>query len=360
MSMIEPWRLLPLMVALGVTVGAGVAAAQTVIVRSAPREATIEAQVNAEGAQSAKADTNGDATLTVKMPSAVSQTNVRVYVDTCLDVLRVRLVETGRQPGPPEAACSRSEIPGVFVMAPVTTFVVDLDGANAVVHLRQGPVPPEWVRRGEGPAKRINWGTPRAGLELSAGVGLAKFSDAVQVTCGTVTSCAGKDLRGTLAVGAMYWIKPYVAAQVSYLKPGKVTASGSGNGFRFDSTLDTRIMTIAANVGGPIGPVRVYGLGGWNHHQATFGTTETFDDTTVVVDNVTQTIKGGTQAFELKTAGWGWLFGGGLEAWAKRSVAFYAEGQFARLKGAAVGGVEGAMDDHLFVLQVGARVRLGR
>ena len=127
----KPWRLLPLTVALGVTVGAGVAAAQTVVVRSAPQGSTIEAQVNAEGFQSAKADAFGDGVLTVSMPAGVSQTNVRIYIDTCADRLRVRLVEQGRQPAPPEAACARTEIPGVFLMAATTTFVVDLDGANA-------------------------------------------------------------------------------------------------------------------------------------------------------------------------------------------------------------------------------------
>jgi hypothetical protein len=358
--MMKPWRLLPLTVALVVTVGAGVAAAQTVIVRSAPQGSTIEVQVNTEGFQSAKADAYGDAALTMSMPAGVSQTNVRIYVDTCAGLVRVRLVEQGRQPAPPEATCGRSEIPGVFVMAAITTFVVDLDGPSPSVHLRQGPAPPEWVSRGEGPAKKIAWGIPRSGLALSAGAGFANFSNALLVACGAVSACSGDDFKNTLAAGAMYWIKPYIAAQVSYIKPGNVTATGNSDTFNFNSALDTRIVTVTANAGGPVGPVRIYGLGGWNHHQATLSTTETINDTTVVVDGVTQTIKGGTQAFELKTAGWGWLFGGGLEGWLKRPVAFYLEGQYLQLKGAAVGGVEGAIDDKVFVIQAGVRVRIGR
>ena len=43
--------------------------------------------------------------------------------------------------------------------------------------------------------------------------------------------------------------------------------------------------------------------------------TETIDDLTITVDNVQQTIPGGTQASLLQTEGWGWLFGGGGEVW---------------------------------------------
>lgn len=359
--MMKAWRLLPLAVALGVTVGAGSAAAQTVIVRSAPQGATIEVQVNAEAVQSATADVNGDARLVLGLPVTGSQRSVRIYVDSCPNLLRVRLVELGGQPASPGPACGRSEIGGVFVLGSVTTFVVDLDGPNASVHLRQGPAPFEWVSRGEDLERARRFaGTPRSGLALSAGAGVATFSEAVPVACGNLTSCVGQDLKGAVTVEGTYWIRRYLAAQVSFVRPAHVTASGSGDSFRFNSTLDTRIVTVAANVGVPIGPVRIYGQGGRNHHQATFSTTETIDDVTVVTGNVTQTIKGGTQPFELKTAGWGWLFGGGLEAWATQSVAFYAEGQFVRLKGTALGGGEGAIDDHLIVMRVGARIRLGR
>jgi hypothetical protein len=286
--------------------------------------------------------------------------DVRIYVDTCPDVLRVRLVEQGRPATPPEPACARTEIPALFVMAAVTTFVVDLDGRNAVVHLRQGPAPDEWIRRGEGPDKKFVWGTPRTVFVLSGGAGFANFSDAALVSCGTVSACSARDFRPVFTAAAMYWIKPYIAAQVSYMKPMDATTTGSSDTFRFDSSLDTRIVTIAGNAGGAVGPVRIYGQGGFNHHQATLATTETINDRSVVVNDVTQTIQGGTQAFELKTAGWGWMFGGGLEGWLKRPIAFYVEGQYLQLKGKAVGGVEGEMDDKAFIIHAGVRVRIGR
>jgi hypothetical protein len=120
------------------------------------------------------------------------------------------------------------------------------------------------------------------------------------------------------------------------------------------------MITVAGMAGGPVGPVRLYGLAGRNRHHGVFITSETIDDATVVVDGVTQTIKGGTQLFEHRTEAWNWLFGGGLEAWATRSIAFYVEVQRARLKASDIGASEGGIDDRLMLIVVGARVRLGR
>src|SRR4029077_6432554 len=182
----------------------------------------------------------------------------------------------------------RIDVSGLFVMRSVTTFVVDLDGGTAVVHLRQGPAPLSWVNRGEAAVGRT-WGTPRTGLQLSAGVGFATLSDFSTVACGTETSGSAKDVKGAVTVEAAFWIKRFLAAQVSYVKPARVTAGGSSDTFRFDSALDAKVFTIAANVGGPVGPVRVYGIAGMNHHEATFSTTETINDSTIVIDTVTQT-----------------------------------------------------------------------
>ena len=107
-------------------------------------------------------------------------------------------------------------------------------------------------------------------------------------------------------------------------------------------------------------PGEAYGLGGANYHQATSVTTETIDDVTVVVNGVTQTITGGTQTLEHKTEGWNWLVGGGLEAWATKSIALYAEAQHARLKATDIGSDGGGIDEHLTFIVAGARIRLGR
>jgi hypothetical protein len=189
---------------------------------------------------------------------------------------------------------------------------------------------------------------------------LTKFRDVQLLSCGDLSQCSGGGFDPGYTAGAAYWILPFVAAEVGYMKPADAKVEGSGQNFRFNSVLDARLLTIAGNVGVPIGPVRLYGKVGGNFHQATFTTTQTNDDVTLTIDGVSQIVKGGTQTFELKTEGWGWLFGGGMEVWAKRWLALYGEAGFAGLKGHPVDDADGAMDDRMTYLLVGARVRIGR
>jgi hypothetical protein len=173
-------------------------------------------------------------------------------------------------------------------------------------------------------------------------------------------SCRDSGLSPVLSFGADYWITPFLAAEVSYVRPSDVTASGSGSTFQFDSRLETRLATVAGKAGVPVGHARLYGFGGMNRQQTTSTTTETISDTTVVVDGVTQTIKGGTQTFAQKTQGWNWLAGGGVEAWLTSRVAFYGEFTLAKIKGEPISGGEGGIDDQAMLFMVGARLRLGR
>lgn len=360
--MMQPRRLLLVAAALAVTLGAGVATAQTVMVRNAPPGATIELVRNAVPIGSAAANATGDATLAVTLAPGVTETDVHVYVDGCDKLRRVFLVERGLQPPSPGPGCNRQEIYGWFVVRrPITTLVLDLGGAIPALWLRQGPAPSEWFSQG-GPAAfaaAVHRLAP-AGLALSAGGSLMKFADAVDVLCGPQLTCAGKGFRATYTAAAAYWINRYVAAEVSYMKPAKITADGSGDGFRFSSFVDARLVTVTGKVGAPIGPLRLYGEAGVNYHQATTSTTQTVDDHTITVDGVDQTVKGGTQTFELKTAGVGWLFGGGFEAWVAPSFALYVEGGRARLKGSPIGGGEGVFDDRVTFVLVGGRVHIGR
>jgi hypothetical protein len=135
---------------------------------------------------------------------------------------------------------------------------------------------------------------------------------------------------------------------------------GSGQTFRFNTFLTADVLTVAGKVGGPVGPVRLYGRAGGNFHRGTFGTTQTTDDTTITVDGVTVAIPGGTQTFELVTEGWGWLFGGGMEVWMRPSVAIYGEVTFAALKGNPVDAAEGGLNDRLTAFTIGAKFKLGR
>jgi hypothetical protein len=332
--------------------------AQTVIVRSAPAGSTIEVTMNGGDPVSAKADENGDATLAVP---ARSDADVQVHVDECGTLVRVLLVARGVQPTAAAPGCSRTDLPSVFLMRGITTFVVDVAGPNTTVHISQGPPPDEWVRRGAAPVRtKIPWGAPGKGLELSAGIGLSSFGNATDAQCGTVTTCETNNTGGALFLAAEYWIKPFVAAEVGYAKPADVTASGSQTGFQFDSHLQTRLFTLGGKVGFPAGPTRPYARGGFNHHQATSTSSETIDDTTVTVDGVTQVVKGGTQSFAQKTDGWNWYLGGGVEVWFAKWIAFYGEVTRLKIKGNPTGGGEGGIDDSATTIAIGARVRLGR
>jgi hypothetical protein len=362
MNMSRSLWLLTQAVAISVTLGVAAADAQTVIVRNAPTGSQIEVQVNAESARSATADNNGDATFTVGLAAGTGQGDVRFFVDSCGASVRVHLVSAGLQPGPSATGCNRSEVWGVFVARPVTTFVVDLEGSVASIHLTQGPAPLAWLSRGqlaETPG-RYFLGQPPTGLVLFGGAGIPLFSNTIDAACGNVTTCSGNSFIGAGAAGAAFWISRFVGAQFTLAKPAHVVANGTGDTFRFGSTLDSRLATVAGTVGVPAGPVRLYGLAGANYHRATFITTETINDVTVVVDSLTQTIKGGTQTFEHHTEGWNWLLGGGLEAWATKSIAIYAEVQRARLKATDLGAVESGIDDSVTFVVAGARVRLGR
>ena len=99
--------------------------------------------------------------------------------------------------------------------------------------------------------------------------------------------------------------------------------------------------------------MRFYGKVGAVFHRATTTTTQTNDPVTVTVDDEPVTIEGGTQTFETTTEGWGWLFGGGAEAWLTRYVAIYGELDFARLQGNPTSGGEGELDDRVMLVFFG-------
>jgi len=333
-------RFLTVTLVVAATVGFGTASAQTVIVRSATAGAPVELTMNGGAAVTATADSAGDATLAV--PARTAEDDVQMHVDVCGNLVRVLVVSRGVQPAAPGPNCARTDFPSTFVMRAVTTFVVDISEQTAVVHLSQGPPPPEWVSRGPVVHGKIAWSTPSTGLALSAGVGFSTFSDAVTVACGTATPCDSGNFGGTVTLGAEYWIKPYVAAQVGYLKPADVTATG-GDTYTFDSRQQARVFFIGGKGGAVTGPVRIYGQGGLNHHEAT---------TTVV-----ETINSVTTTLAQKSTGWSWFAGGGAEAWFSRFVAIYGELQLVNFSAKPEGGGEGGVNDRATLFIFGVRAR---
>lgn len=349
--MICPWR--PLALAAAIVVTASAASAQTVVVRKAPPGSTVELVMNATPVGTATVNPEGDATVTADLPTKTGKPEVfaNIHVDVCDALHRVLLVERGQQPPPPASGCTRREIVGAFLVRRVTTLVVDVGGSNPAVLLRQGPVdlrPP-----------RV-WTPAPAGLMVFGGGGVGRFRDTGLIACGNVSDCAVEGSGFAYTAGASLWLSRYVAAEVGYLRPRELTAEGRAEGYRFTSSLDAHVVAVDGKVGVPAGRVRIYGQGGTNYHRALFSTTQTIEERTRTAGDVTITIPGGTQTFELRTAGWGWQFAGGLELWLAPAVALYGQAGRVSLKGSSRDNTEGELSDVFSYGVAGVRVRIGR
>jgi hypothetical protein len=336
--MMKPLRLLVAAAALNVTIGIGVAAAQTVLVRHAKPGETIELDLNSTKVATATADASGDATLPLDLRgnnAGKTEIDANIFIDTCDTLHRVIVAERGQPLAAQQPGCERREISGLYWVRRVNTLVVDVGGPNPTMMLIKGEY---------GLEPELTWGAP-AGLVVFGGGGLTELRDAALIFCGTASSC-GKNTGVAFTTGATLWFKRYVGVEGSYMKPRKTTASGSGDTYSFNSELDLDVITVAGTVGVPIGPVRLSGKGGTNYH---FGTSTT-----------KETINSLSQTFEVKTRGWGWLFGADAEVWVSPVAALYAEAGFAGLKGGAVDGGEARLDDRLRFLMFGVRVHIGR
>jgi len=328
------------------TLGSRFASAQTVIVTHAPEGGAIEVVFNTDRVATATADSQGQATLTFGLPGAEAEADVHLSTERCGDIRRVLLVERGVQGPPPTGPCDRRDFPDVFVVQRITTFVVDFANPLPSVHLRQGPAPPSWLS--EEAAARARLPPAPKGLIVSGGIGFSSFNNWQDVACGTnTTACTSTGVTRALVGAAAFWLTPNIGAEATYVHPNDTIASGNGDDYTFTSSRHADFALLGAVAGGALGGVRIYGRGGASYHRATMDTTETVTSL-------------GTQSFELKTAGWGWYGGAGVDVWLKSFLAVYADGAFVALRGNAVGGAQGAMDDHLIVATVGVRVHLWR
>jgi hypothetical protein len=185
------------------------------------------------------------------------------------------------------------------------------------------------------------------------------FDNVNLLACGQAP-CAKRDMGIAYTGGVTYWLARFAAVDASYMRPAIATADGGETGYRFNSELHSHLLILGGNVGAPIGPTRIYGRVGATYHRASLRTTQTIDDSTVTIDGEEQTIEGGTQSYDLRTAGWGLLYGGGVEAWATPTFAVYFEGGLADVKGSHVDAGEGEIDDRVTYFVFGARFRFGR
>jgi len=355
----RPRRSLALAFALSAILSARSASGQTVMIQNAPAGAAIEVTFNGASAATATADQNGDATLSVG--ASRPDTDVLIFVDSCAANVRVQLAGRGLQPAPTLPGCTRVDAGSIFIMRSVTTFVIDITPSVAI-HVAQGPPPPEWMLRGPASVRKgtMLHGTPGKGLVLTVGAGGSAFGSLADKACGNVPECLNTHGGVAFSASAEYWFARFVAAEIGYFRPADVTVDGNPTGYTFNSRIQTRVLTLLGKGAVTAGPARVYGLGGWNRHEATYTTTETISSKTIVVDNVTQTIPGGTQSFGWQTEGWGWVAGGGAEAWINKWLAIYGEFNVVQIQGSPVSGIGDGVDDEMRLAFFGVRVRLGR
>lgn len=326
--------------------------AQTVKVRNAPPGATIDLVYLGAPAATTAADGRGAVDLPVPATAASGEFDANVFVDECGTRRRVVIGRHGVAPAAQDAGCIRREIPGIFLVKPSATLVVNMAPPAPSLLLRQGAFDPDAPPR--------EWAAAPTGLVVSAGGGFTFLGNTGLLACGSVSDCKDDGAALGYAAGVTYWFTKNVAAEVGYLRPGTLKATGAGANYRFTSELETEVVTVGGRVGFPVGPARIYGKAGADYHWATFSTEQTVDAGSVTVDGVTEAIPGGTQTLAIDTTGWDWVFGGGVEVWFTRHVAAWTEFGRAGIKGNALNDVEGLIEDRAFYFLIGASVRIGR
>jgi hypothetical protein len=350
--MINSLRPFAVAAALLLTAGGGVAAAQTLIVRRAPIGSTVELFVNSTKAGSGQADSAGDVKVPFTLPGGKTEMDARVYVDACDETHRVVIADRDAAPIPPEPNCARQEITGVFLIRKVTSAVVNVGDPIATLLLRQG----SYSLRPRGPRRQAP-----TGLVVFGGGNFVTYANALEFGCTGVPTCDGDEQGVGYNVGADFWITPYLAIEGSYIRPPHLTITGSSDAYRFDSFFEPHLFTVAGKIGIPLGPVRLYGRAGFNYHRGESGTTTVINPVTVTNgDGTTTTTPGSTTTVESETDGWGWLAGGGIEAWLGPTFAIYGEGGGAGVKGNAEVVEQGSIDNRLWNISAGIRVKIGR
>jgi hypothetical protein len=355
------WRSLVVATALVVTVGAGLASAQSVTVTNVPPGVTVELALNADTIGSTKADTLGRATLPVNLQTHTGRTDtdLNFYIDVCDGVRRVLMVEPGR-PMLPAGPCLRKQIAGLYVTRPITSFVVDFTEPNPWVRLRQGPAPAAWLEKEIDRPRTTERAPSPKGLMLFAAGGIGSFAQTPTMFCGTVTDCSGSGTKLNYQGGGTVWLTRFAAFEASYVSHVAASNAGKLTNSSFDSSLSTKVALLTVKLGLPLKVVRPYVMVGGNYHWATFKTAQVIKEHTVTVDGADVTIPGGTQNFQWKTEGKGWVWGGGLEVPVGKVLQLYSEVGYIRLRGNDVDNGEFKMKDSLTYAVAGFKIRLGK
>jgi hypothetical protein len=341
--MSKPPRLLAVAAALMTTLGAGVATAQTVMIRNAPPNTSAEVMLNGASVGTGTTNEAGEVTISFNSGSVVDDKGIdaNLFVDVCDKMRRIQIVDRSKIVPAPADNCDRREISGIFWVRKVNTIVFDLEGLAPSVLLVRGSYVYKAPREEDAPHL---WRPLPTGLLVYGGAGDAKLNSAFSQFCGNVANCGGTNTGlGGYTFGATFWVRRWIGAEGAYVKPRQTKATG-GDTFSFTSTQDTDIFTVALKGGIPAGPIRIFGQGGWAYHQGTTKTVETIDV------NV--------QAFQYKTHGWTYMWGGGAEVWIWKKIALYADLGVIQVRGASNTGGEFRIDDSVRYIFTGAKFSL--
>lgn len=333
--------------ALYVLAAAAVASAQTVIVLNAPAGSTAELVLNSTTVATGTVGADGLATLTADQDALGGRTSidVAIWVDRCGTVRRVIVVDRVLNPPPAGGECTRAAIPGLFLLQRITSMVINVERDPPMLRVRQGPVPAEWLLPPEQVAAARQIPLVPSGLILFGGGGREFFGHFADRHCGNVPGCDDERSAFAGVGGVAVWPTRYFGFEASLLRPARMTAAGSGEGFRFDSEMEGGTLLFAGKVGAPLGRrLRLFGMGGMNRHRFTF--------TTI------QTINENAQTLQWRSEGWGPAFGGGLEVWASSRLGFYGEAFRLSVKGEDTRGSEARIDAAMVGIVGGLRLRL--
>ena len=341
--MSKPPRLLAVAAALIATLGAGVASAQTVMIRNGPPATSAEVMLNGAVVGSGTTNDAGEVTIALNTGTTIGEQGIdaNLFVDVCDKMRRIQIVDRTKIVPAPAEGCDRREISGIFWVRKVNTIVFDLEGLAPAVLLVRGSYVYKAPRDEDAPHI---WRPIPTGLLVYGGAGNAKLDSAFGNFCGNAANCGGTDTGlGGYTFGATFWVRRWIGAEGAYVKPRQTKTTG-GDTFSFTSTQDTDLFLVALKGGIPVGPVRFFGQGGWAYHQGTTKTAETIN-----VD---------AQVIQYKTHGWTYTWGGGAEVWIWKKIAIYADLGIIQVRGPANSGGEVRMDDTVRYLFTGAKFAL--
>jgi len=345
------WCRVLILAFVAICANAAAAAAQTVTVIGLPTKSSLTVLFDGMSVGSAPADAKGIATVKFNAVRT-GDTDVRLYRETCGEEIRI-LLQSRAATLPPPSSCPRQEAGWIFSLRPITTFVVDAGAEGQMqVSISQGPAPAIWLVRGATAARghTREWDPPIQALVVSGGGGTIGLSSLSQPNCGDVTGCTSGGMRPAYSAGATYWLGSFVGIYGSVGRASEVKAHGTGTSFSFDSATRLDRANVAAVVGGPAGPTRIYGIGGMTFNRTITKSSESIDAAGAATRPTQQT--------EIETRGWGLLFGGGIEVWATPRIGIFGEFTDSTLRGDDVKDGEARVDGTAMAITTGMRFKL--